>query len=370
MNRLLRSAKVVVPVALTALVLTGCAGGETVGGVNEAEQAVDNAIMYAGDDREAYLYECAQEEGSLIWYTSSSAVEGTVAPAFQEAYPGIAVEVFKETTALSQIVLEEANAGVNRMDVFQDIHGNLDRSGLIFASLNPEVTAGVRDQLKSEFAVATDGFIMGAAYNTNLVDASDAPTSHEDLADPKWAGLLTVGVDTTTPFTYGITLDAHGPALLEAIAENSRVQEGTSSSGVRDLLLAGEFAVGWGVSSSYQLRNAINDGAPFQWVPLSPMFAQFTTVSISKTAPHPCAAALLVDWLLDAEGGQALLGELGGASPFVDKPILPFDILGQDQSTWDIVYGTDPSTFEEAGFSSFKEAALEWNEQFRDMFLR
>jgi len=370
-NHFSKPTRVVVPLGLLSLVLVGCSGADPGEGTVDPQQAVVDAIMYEGEDREAFLYECAQEEGSLVWYTSSSAVEGSLAPAFMETYPGIQVEVFKETTALSQIVLEEANAGINRMDLFVDIHGNLVRSGLIFAPLNPVVTEPVREELKSEYEVATNGFIMGAAYNTDLVAPEDAPTSYEDLADPKWAGLLAAGLDTTTPFTFGIALEAHGAELLEALAANARVQDGVSSAGVRDLIVAGEFPVGWGVSSSYQKRNAIDDGAPFQWVPLSPMFANFSTASISKNAPHPCAATLALDWLLSTDGGYALLieGE-GGASPFADQPILPFDILGQDQSEWDVVYGTDPATYQDAGFASCEEAALTWNEEFRDMFLR
>jgi iron(III) transport system substrate-binding protein len=366
------SIKLAVPVGIVALVLSSCApGGETpASDLTDEQQAVVDAIQYDGDDREDFLYECAQEEGALVWYTSSSSVEESLAVAFEDAYPGISVEVFKETTALPQIVIEEEQAGRHQMDIFGDIHGNLDRDAEIFAPLNAQVTEGVRAELKSEYFVGTNGFIMGAAFNPDVIDPEDAPTSYEDLADPKWAGQIAAGLDTTTPFSFGVALEAHGEEIMQAFAANARVQEGVSSSGVKDLIIAGEFPIGWGVSSSYQKRNAIDEGAPFQWVPLDPMVATFTTYSISKNAPHPCSAALALDWLLNPEGGQALLQEEGGAAPFEGEPILSFEIPDTDPDDWNIVYGTDPALYEDSGFGSYREAAVDWNEQFRTMFLR
>jgi ABC-type Fe3+ transport system substrate-binding protein len=159
----------------------------------------------------------------------------------------------------------------------------------------------------------------------------------------------------------------YGEDFLKTLSQNVRVQEGVSSRGVADLVISGEAPIGWGISSSYEKSDHINKKAPFQWFPLAPMVATYSTYSLSKAAPHPCAGALAVDWLLSAEG-QKIWAEQGNASPFANQPVLPFDIPGTDPKTWEIVYGTDPAIIQ--GFPSYREAASEWGDEFRNIFIR
>jgi iron(III) transport system substrate-binding protein len=350
--------------ALTAAAMLAACGGKDPA-PSEGASAVEQAINYSGADREAHLYECAKKEGKLVYYTSSSAVKKLIKPAFEAKYPGVPVDVFEATTDLVQRLVEEENAGRHNFDIYGDIHNNLDRTDKYFAKFSTPASNGLQPQLNNPYFVGVNGFIMGAAYNPTLV--TDPPKTYQDLADPKWKGKVYGAIDTTTPITFGVVKKKYGEDFLKTLSQNVRVQEGASSRGVADLVISGEAPIGWGISSSYEKSDHINKKAPFQWFPLAPMVATYSTYSISKAAPHPCAGALAVDWLLSAEG-QKIWAEQGNASPFANQPVLPFDIPGTDPKTWEIVYGTDPAIIQ--GFPSYREAASEWGDEFRNIFIR
>ncbi len=353
-----------VAVLTTAVLVSACGGGnspsEAPGG-----SAVEQTINYSGADREAHLYECAKKEGKLVYYTSSSAVKKLIKPAFEQKYPGVEIDVFEATTDLVQRLVEEENAGRHNFDIYGDIHNNLDRTDKYFAKFSSPQATGLRAELNNPYFVGVNGFVMGAAYNPNLV--TDPPKTYQELADPKWRGKVYGAIDTTTPITFGVVKKKYGEDFLKTLSQNVRVQEGVSSRGVADLVISGEAPIGWGISSSYEKSDRINKKAPFRWFPLAPMVATFSTYSISKAAPHPCSSALAVDWLLSDEG-QKIWAEQGNASPFADQPFLPFEIEGTDSKTWEIAFGTDPAIV--SGFPSYREAASKWGDEFRNIFIR
>jgi iron(III) transport system substrate-binding protein len=51
-------------------------------------------------------------------------------------------------------------------------------------------------------------------------------------------------------------------------------------------------------------------GAPIDWTILDPYYAKPNMLMLARHAPHPHAAALLIDWTLSEEG-QSLLAGLG-----------------------------------------------------------
>jgi ABC-type Fe3+ transport system substrate-binding protein len=51
-------------------------------------------------------------------------------------------------------------------------------------------------------------------------------------------------------------------------------------------------------------------GAPIDWTILDPYFAKPNMIMLARHAPHPHAAALLIDWTLSEEG-QSMLATFG-----------------------------------------------------------
>lgn len=332
--------------------------------------AVEQITNYSGADREQHLYDCAKTEGSVTLYTSSSAAKKVIAPAFEAKYPGVHMEVYAATTDLVQHLVEEEDAGIHHFDVYGDIYGNLTRDSTYFARYSSPNESAILPELVTPYFVGVNGFIMGAAYNPNLVKGADIPKSYQDLADPKWAGKIAGGFDTSTPITYAVVKAQLGDDFMAKFAKNVKVTEGVSSRGVADLMEAGTFPIAWSVSASYQKKDAIAKGLPFEFIPLDPMVGFYSTYSVSAHAPHPCAATLAMDWMIDTRpgGGQETWAKNGELSPLKEGPRLPFDIPGTDETAWHTVPSSDPSIVK--GFDDYLDAAAKYTNDFRNEFLR
>jgi iron(III) transport system substrate-binding protein len=363
----------VVALVGTLLLVAACGAEEGPGepvATDAPFSAVEKITNYSGADREQYLYDCAKKEGGITLYTSSSVAKDLVKPAFEKKYPGVTMEVYTATSQLVQHLIEEEEAGIHKFDVYGDIFGNITRDSTYFARYSSPNTAAILPGLVTPYDVAANGFIMGAAYNPNVVKGADIPKSYADLADPKWKGKIAGGYDTSTPITYAVVKAKLGDDFMKKFAENVVVTEGVSSRGVADLMEAGTFPIAWSVSASYQKNDAIAKGLPFQFVPLDPMVGFYSTFSVSANAPHPCAATLVMDWMIDtkAGGGQEVWSKYGALSPLKDGPRLPFEIPGSDQSTWKTVPSSDPSIV--AGFKDYLDAAAKYTTDFRNQFIR
>jgi iron(III) transport system substrate-binding protein len=75
------------------------------------------------------------------------------------------------------------------------------------------------------------------------------------------------------------------------------------------LILAGERSVGFALNSS-SVIDFKTQGAPIDWTILDPYYAKPNMMMLARHAPHPHAAALLIDWTLSEEG-QSMMAKLG-----------------------------------------------------------
>src|SRR6185369_13786793 len=117
--------------------------------------------------------------------------------AFVAAYPKIGVDVERAgSERVYQRINQEHQSGIRNVDVVN----SSDASHFLFwkqqgwlASHTPpdalKFAAQYRDPDGYYFAWRATLSVMG--FNTNLVQAKDAPTSYADLLDPKWKGKLT-----------------------------------------------------------------------------------------------------------------------------------------------------------------------------------
>jgi iron(III) transport system substrate-binding protein len=348
----------------------GSAGGSAASSSAAPFSAVEKITNYTGADRETYLYNCAKTEGSVVLYTSSSAITTYIKPAFEKSYPGVTLTPYVGTTDLVQHLTEEEDAGKHSFDVYGDIYGNLERTSKYFARVISPNSTGLYPAQNNPYYFGVNGFVMGAAYNTKLLSAADAPKSYQDLADPKWKGKIAGGFDTSTPISYSVAKAAIGDDLMNKFAANVKVTEGVSARGVGDLMEAGTFPIAWSVPDSYQKADAIAKGAAFQFIPLSPMVSFYSTYSVSAHAPHPCAATLLLDWSLSHKDGQgqATWAAHGDTSPFSTEKLVPFDIPNTDPTTWKLVASADPSIVK--GYDTYAQAAAKYTIDFRNQFIR
>jgi hypothetical protein len=136
----------------------------------------------------------ASEGGKLNLYASLSAnsVE-VILPAFSKRFPGLSVDHTDATgDKLIARIVAEGRGGRVIADTFGGgltYISQMAEQKLLEPLAIPEAAA-YPAQLKTDTWIATDTqyFIIG--WNTNLVKKGEEPKGFEDLANPKWKGLL------------------------------------------------------------------------------------------------------------------------------------------------------------------------------------
>src|SRR5690606_5038217 len=134
------------------------------------------------------VVEAAKAEGSLTFYSSEvEAANEAVIAAFNEVYPEISVEYLRLASGpLGTRVLEEANAGINVVDVLRMGDPALaDQHSEMFIPLSAEVLPSLSEYPEEAYrypwAVSTQFSVYSINYNTDLVAPEDVPDSWEDL---------------------------------------------------------------------------------------------------------------------------------------------------------------------------------------------
>ena len=268
---------------------------------------------------------CASEEGSggdaaaaeddtLTVYSGRE--EELVADLFEqfESDTGIHLDVrYGDSAELAATILEEGDSSPADVFFSQDA-GSLGAvaEDELFAEIDEEILDRVDERFRSPDGlwVGTSGRARVAAYNTDLLEEGDLPTSIVDFTDPEWKGRIGFaptnssfqafvaamieleGEDATREFLEG--LNANEPKLYE---DNSSTVRGVA---------AEEVEVGF-VNHYYIYEVAAEDGE----IPVANHFftggdpgalVNSAGVGILSSADSPDAAQQFVDYLTGEEG--------------------------------------------------------------------
>lgn len=308
------------------LLAAACGGSPTAQGGGEGDGAARQekdpyADLMALSQEE--LVARAQKEGELNLYTSMNAdFVDVVAGAFEDTYD-IPVNVYRASSeTVLQRVLQEQDAGFAGNDVVETNGSEmvlLEQEGLLTPYERP-ARDGVAEAGVFDTWTATRFNLFAPAWNTNLVPAGQVPKSLEELADPKWAGKVSLEL---TDVDWFLTMWDHllGQGMSEAeierlfrgVAQNAKIVKGHSVQ--NELLSAGQFAVA-AAQYTYIADRAEADGAPVSNDPLiEPVISRPNGFGLMRTAQHPAAALLFGDWIL-TDGQDVLIEE--GATPSVE----------------------------------------------------
>jgi iron(III) transport system substrate-binding protein len=313
----------------TVLVLTACGGNPTSpsssgggggddNGPTEAEQLYEDMADLSGQERRDKLVEQATEEGSLTLYTSMTAdVADAVSEAFTDEFD-IDVNLYRAASeTVLQRILQEQDAGFAGNDVVETNATellDLQQEGLMAPCIAQELVDKVPDAGQFDDWTATRFNLFAPSWNTNLISGDMIPKSWEDLADPKYDGTLSMELGDYDWYLtlYSYWLD-HGKSedeinkLFQDMVDGAKLVKGHTVQA--ELMTAGEFGV-TASNYTYIVERAKQDGAPVAYEPLvSPVIARPNGGSCMKTAEHPAAAMLFMDWLLDE--GQKVITDLG-----------------------------------------------------------
>ncbi len=260
------------------------------------------------EDKLQKLYPAAKQEGELIFNTARvEEVGGKEGLAqFDKRFPGIKI-TFSGLAGdqMPARLSAEEKAGKVSIDIFRSDANQaveLRKRDLLETIDVPQITdQKVTTYYDSTFVKLSD-FISNFAYNTDLVKPADLPKSYEDLLDPKWKGRLALDARGGQ---VAHLLSAHiwdADKFWDWIAKIKAQQPLWTSRNTEAMakITSGEASIG---TASYDAVEALKaQGAPIEFLFISPSLSEVRGAGIPKGAPHPNAAKLFLGWLLSPEG--------------------------------------------------------------------
>lgn len=300
---------------------------------------IDKIAHLSGPDRQSILEEGARKEGSVILSTSLI-VDQAARPleeAFEAKYPYIDLQFSRnDSQQIIQQVFAQARAGVSEADVVvASTSAALAKAGLLQSFDSPVLAEYPAEFIQKDHLWASIRFTYtGIGYNTSRISEAEAPKTWEDLLDPKWKGRMvwTDSQETGGPLVINYLIKLWGKEKAEAYFDKLAKQDVAALTGsVRaalDQVIAGEHDI----LLSAALHHVIishEKGAPVWFVSPNPTLARPDHIQLLKTAPHPHAAMLFIDFLL-SKAGQHFLADANYipahpdvAPPEAQRPTVP-----------------------------------------------
>ena len=272
------------------------------------------------------LIAAAKAEGKLVYYTANFAeVEQQVIREFNKRFPEIKIEMVRAPGGqLITRVKTEAAAG----KLIADVVDHSDRALMadlvdLFQDYAPPNAADYNpDAQISPKLWPRATLVWSIAYNTELV--KNPPKSWMDLTKPEYDKLTgqvfaQSGGTTWTRIMFERQVLGEDYWAKQAATHPILYPSGAP---MADSLVRGEIAMG------PLLYNAIypkqKDGAPIkiffppEGAPVNPY-----ATGIPKTAAHPNAAKLFLNWCLSKEGQTFMIKELGNLTSLKVAPVYP-----------------------------------------------
>lgn len=273
------------------------------------------------------LIAAAKKEGRLVYYTANFAeVEQEVIKAFNKRFPEIKVEMVRAPGGqLITRVKTEAAAGKLSADVVDHSDRALMKDLVdLFQDYAPPNGADYNpDSMISPKLWPRATLVWSIAYNTELVKTP--PKSWMDLIKPEYGDkqigevIAPSGGTTWTRVMFERQVLGEDYWKKQAATNPILYPSGAPAS---DALVRGE------ISISPLLYNIVyskkRDGAPLQiffapeGAPVNPYAS-----GIPKTAQHPNAAKLFLNWNLSVEGQTFMIKELGNLTSLKKVPVYP-----------------------------------------------
>lgn len=295
---------------LALLIVLSCNGIMPTG---SAAATVEQIALLKGQDRQKILVEGAKKEGKVIWY-STLIVDQLVRPvkaAFEKEYPFLQVEYFRgNTERVVQKAVSEYQAKHYDVDIIDGTTSPTlaNKAGIMQRFYSPSL-ADYPPELKDAHGIwgATNLYFLTLGYNTRMVKPNELPKTWEDLLNPRWKGnmIWSTSRGSGAPMMIGNILLSMGPeagkAYLLKLAKQNIAKSTASNRQILDLVIAGEQPIALHIFNhhAYISRKA---GAPVDWQPIEPVTATVNGSGLTKNAPHPHAAMLLLDFLFSTEG--------------------------------------------------------------------
>lgn len=260
----------------------------------------------------AALHEAARKEGELTWYIVYLPSEDAeqIGRSFSAKYPGVKVNVVRTTAQVAfQRLNQDLQAKAANCDVFSstDIAHYLDlKQRKLLMKYTPAAAAVMDKRLQN---LDKDGYFhvasvatIGLVYNTSKVKAEEAPTSWNDLTDPRWRSLASVGHPGFSGFVgvWAIEMKKlYGADWFKKLAAN-KPQVGRSIIDTITTVSSGERSISAG-PANLAASTAAKGNPLAQVAPKEGSVLMLSPSAIMANAPHPYASKLFMEFLLGSE---------------------------------------------------------------------
>jgi iron(III) transport system substrate-binding protein len=273
------------------------------------------------------LIEAARKEGTLVYYTANIAESEQLAiKAFNNRFPFVKVELLRAPGGqLITRVKTEAAAGKLRADVVEhsDRAVLLDNADLFQDYEPPNAADYIPETVVSPKLWPRSTTVWAIAYNTELVKTP--PKSWMDLTKPEFNNKKIGQVIAPSGGTTWTRAMFERQVLGEDYWRRQAAMQPVlypSNAPASDAVVRGEILM------APLLYNAAlpkkRDGAPLgtffgpEGAPVTPFAA-----GIPKSAAHPNAARLFLNWCLSEEGQAFMIKELGNLTSLKKAPFYP-----------------------------------------------
>jgi iron(III) transport system substrate-binding protein len=289
-----------------AVLGAGLAAGSPIASLAARKNQVTDADVSA-------LYAAAKKEGKVVWWTGhyTQAAAEKIAGAFKAKYPGIEVELLRQTgQVLFQRLTQDLKSNVHQVDVFastdeahmtilkkqntlaQFVPGDIDKIPKEYQHLDPEDTYQLGD-------IA----LMLINYNPKKLPA---PRKWNDLLDPHMKDLISMGHPGFSGYVGNWVVamnDKYGwDNYFKKLAQNNP-KIGRSVFDCTTDIVSGERVVGPGADSLALERKAAGNSIAIAF-PEDDTILVTAPVTVLKEAPHPNAARLLMNFYYTKEYSQ------------------------------------------------------------------
>lgn len=285
-------------------------------GVAGAAQPADGKLAglesFPAAERQARLLEGARAEGEVAIYLNlDPIVANALAAGFMKKYPGVNVQIGRFSGA-SIIARVETEARAGRLAADVIMSGELG----ILVLIDRRVMARYRSPSLAAFPESyrdREGFwnvnflnLLVPAYNTRLVAKDEVPQRLDDLLRPRWKNKM--AMDSQSYYWFGALMQHLGEEAVVKLMRGLNEQNLHHVRGRRlltQLIAAGEYdlAIETNLNTVISL---MQQGAPVGFAPVRPVFLRPSFLFLTRSAPHPHAGALLIDYLLSEEGQKIL----------------------------------------------------------------
>lgn len=319
--------------ALTAGILFTACGASFDAAAQTAPRSGDEVWTYIDKlpkaERRAVLEREAAREGSFVLYGQLGIDRAEhITKVFNARYPNIKVDFVRQTAAeQSEKVLMEHRLNKMAGDVIltdtsllfvlQEAFAPFEPSS--WSEFDPRFLYG--GKAKGWTAVVYELLPSVIAWRTDRIPSAEAPKTLDALSDPKWKGR--VGTTTHLESFIEAMTGVYGKDVAETKARNLAKLDNRlyrSQAALGEALSAGSIDIVWNLSTlrADQMKSR---GQPVDWVLQEPLFGIAVTASALRRAKNPYAAALFVDFLLEAdtlrkmeiaEGLKRMFGNLKG----------------------------------------------------------